>query len=117
MEIQPIIVNITVEQEQLEKIQAAEYLQFGNEIFVNKKRAAKLLEEWVNQKAQNEQSNCNIQQVSNSTLPDLNNFAVSNFDNIAEIAQRLTSGNVAHQSKAIEGLAKNNAEFIRKYYY
>ena len=71
----------------------------------------------VLEKILHEESNCNILQVSNCTLPDLNNFAVSNFENIAEIAQRLTSGNVAHQSKTIEGLAKNNAEFIRKYYY
>lgn len=53
---------------------------------------------------------------SESTLPPLHEMAAENFDNIAEIASRITSGNASHQGRTIEGMARRNAEFIRKYY-
>jgi len=53
---------------------------------------------------------------TNSSLPKLPEFAAANFDSIAEISTRLTTGNVSHHARTIEGLAKRNAEFIRKHY-
>jgi len=53
---------------------------------------------------------------TNNHLPSLPKFASSNFDDVVKLAQRLTTGNVSHQGKTIEGLAKRTAEFIRKYY-
>jgi hypothetical protein len=49
-------------------------------------------------------------------LPTLPEMAASNFDNIAELAERLSTGNVSHQGRTILGLARRNSEFIRKYY-
>jgi len=57
-----------------------------------------------------------LERQSNSNLPKLPDFAAANFDNIAEISTRLTTGNVSHHARTIEGLAKRNAEFIRKHY-
>lgn len=61
-------------------------------------------------------SKCNKQNVNNSALPTLKEFALGNFDNVAEIAQRITTGNVAHHKNTIAGLAKRCSEFIRKHY-
>jgi hypothetical protein len=60
--------------------------------------------------------NCNLQNVSNSALPPLSEFATKALDNIADACRYITSGNASHQSKSIEGSAKRNAEFIRKHY-
>lgn len=38
---------------------------------------------------------------------------VSNFNHIAELAARLTPGNVSHDGRTILGVARNNAEFIQ----
>ena len=42
------------------------------------------------------------------------NMINSNFNNIAESTKHITSGNVSHNSKIIEGKAKRNFEFIMK---
>lgn len=51
-----------------------------------------------------------------NTIPDLSEMASSNFDHIAEMAEKLSTGNVSHQGRTILGLARRNAEFIRKHY-
>jgi hypothetical protein len=56
------------------------------------------------------------QPIFKGDLPKLPEFAAANFDHIAEISTRLTTGNVSHHARTIEGLAKRNAEFIRKHY-
>lgn len=53
----------------------------------------------------------------NENLPDLPEMAAANFDNIAELASHLWTGNVSHQGRTILGLARRNAEFIRKHYH
>lgn len=68
--------------------------------------------DWLEQQLKN----CKLQNVSNSALPPLTEFATKAFDNIADACKYITSGNAPHQSKAIEGSAKRSAEFIRKYY-
>lgn len=60
---------------------------------------------------------CNLHIVTNSALPELNKFAVSNFDTIAEMTKRITSGNVSHNANQIQGVAKRCSEFIRKHYW
>lgn len=74
---------------------------------------------WLEQeliKAEQQLKNCNLQNVSNCALPPLTEFATKALDNIADACKYITSGNASHQSKAIEGSAKRNAEFIRKHY-
>ncbi|MEG2495604.1 MAG: hypothetical protein RSB32_07910 [Mucinivorans sp.] len=39
---------------------------------------------------------------------------VSNFEHIAELASKLTTGNVSHDGRTILGVARNNAEFIQE---
>lgn len=55
--------------------------------------------------------------VNASFLPELNKFAASNFDTIAEMTKRITSGNVSHNANQIQGVAKRCSEFIRKHYW
>lgn len=40
--------------------------------------------------------------------------AASNFSHIAEIAERLTSGNVSHDGRTILGIARRNEEYMQK---
>jgi hypothetical protein len=54
--------------------------------------------------------------VSGSALYTLKEFSLRNFDNVAEMTQRLTTGNVAHHRNTIIGLAKRCSEFIQKHY-
>ena len=37
------------------------------------------------------------------------------FDSVAELTDRLTSGNVSHHGNTINALAKNSAEFLEKW--
>lgn len=54
--------------------------------------------------------------LKSKNLPNLAEHCIANFNNIVEVAKRLTSGNVSHHSNTIQGVAKRNSEFIKKYY-
>lgn len=80
------------------------------------KEYGKYLLERVKGLPSDEFSGLHLQNVSNSALPPLTEFATKALDNIADACKYINSGNASHQSKAIEGSAKRNAEFIRKHY-
>ena len=54
--------------------------------------------------------------INGSALPNLFDFSIKTLNDIAESCKRMTSGNVSHNSKAIEGKAKRGVEFINKHY-
>ena len=60
---------------------------------------------------------CNKQEVSKQyqISPDLKNKLVKYFGAIEEMANELTSGNVAHKKAAINGFAKRAKEFLIKH--
>lgn len=49
------------------------------------------------------------------TDKDIINMAISNFDHIREVAERLTSGNVTHQGRTIMGIALRNVKYLKDY--
>lgn len=49
------------------------------------------------------------------TDKDIINMAISNFDHIREISERLTSGNVTHQGRTIMGIALRNVKYLKDY--
>lgn len=46
---------------------------------------------------------------------DIIEMAITNFDNIRRIAERLSTGNVAHDSRTIMGIAMRNAKYLNDY--
>jgi len=49
------------------------------------------------------------------TKKDLIEMAIANFEHIAQIGDRLTSGNASHQVATIKGIAVRMAEYLREY--
>lgn len=49
------------------------------------------------------------------TDKDIIEMAISNFDHIREIAERLTTGNVAHDGRTIMGIALRNVKYLNDY--
>ena len=49
------------------------------------------------------------------TDKDIIEMAISNFDRIREIAERLTTGNVAHDGRTIMGIALRNVKYLNDY--
>lgn len=46
---------------------------------------------------------------------DIIEMAIANFDNIRKIAERLDTGNVAHDSRTIMGIAMRNSKYLNDY--
>lgn len=46
---------------------------------------------------------------------DIIEMAIANFEHIQKIANRLTSGNAAHQSRTIAGIASRNIKYLYNY--
>ena len=46
---------------------------------------------------------------------ELIELSIEWFNNIQEMTKRITSGNVSHEARTIEGFAKRCAEFLNKH--
>ena len=71
-----------------------------------------IVEDYLELGCNNESIGCNCKVES---LPDLKDKLVKYFASIEEMADELTTGNVAHKKAAIKGFAGRAKEFLIKY--